>query len=501
MNKLLRKSISLAIPLAPLGLLGACAVGPDFKAPDVPKPARYTAAALPTETAKTDVPGGEAQKLVVGGKIPAQWWELFGSPLISQRIERALQNSPTIAAAQASLRQAEQNARAAAGGYWPSVSAQGSASRQKTSGAAFGTPGAPSFIYNLYGASVDVGYTLDLFGGVRRSVESQAAFAEYQQFQLEGTYLTLASNVVTASVQEAALQTQLAATEDIVKALEEQTRITDKQYELGAVALTDVLASRTQLESTRSSLPALRQQLAEVRNRLAIFLGQLPSEQDEATLDLAALTLPQEVPLSVPSELARQRPDVRAAEALLHQASANVGVATANMYPSLTISGSYGSQASRGGDLFKAATEVWSVAGGLTAPIFRGGELLSRKRAAVAAYDEALANYQQVVLEAFGDVANSLHALDNDALALRSRSAALESADKNLDLVQKSYRAGAVGYLNVLDAHRQQQAAKIDFIAARAARYSDTAALMQALGGGWWNREGASPAGAVAAQR
>lgn len=483
MNKLLRKSIHVAA-LVPLGALSACAVGPDFKAPDASQPARYTSADLPTETVTTDVAGGEAQKLVVGGKIPAQWWELFGSPLISQRIERALAHSPTAAAAQASLREAQENARAAAGGYWPSLSANGRASRQRAS-----VPGVGSSIYNLYGASVDVGYTLDLFGAVRRSVESQAALAEYQQFQLEGTYLTLAGNVVTASVREAALQTQLAATEDIVQALEEQTRITDKQYELGAVALTDVLASRTQLESTRASIPALRQQLAEVRNRLAIFLGQLPSEQDAATLDLAALTLPQEVPLSVPSELARQRPDVRAAEALLHQASANVGVATANMYPSLTISGSYGSQAARSGDLFKAATEVWSVAGGLTAPIFRGGELLSRKRAAVAAYDQAFANYQQVVLEAFGDVADSLHALDNDALALQSRNAALESADKNLDLVQKSYRAGAVGYLNVLDAQRQQQTAKIEFIAARAARYSDTAALMQALGGGWWNRE------------
>lgn len=484
-------AISL-IATAALGGLAGCAVGPDFEAPAAATPSRYTATELPAQTVATAAAGGEAQRLVAGAAIPAQWWELFGSPLISQRIERALAHSPSVAAAQAALRQAQETARAAAGGYVPSVSVGTSASRQKATTAAFGG-GDSSFIYNLYGASVDVGYTLDLFGATRRTVESQQAFAEAQQFQLEGTYLTLAANVVTASVQEAALQTQLTATEEIIAALNEQVRITEKQYELGAVARTDVLASRTQLETTRAALPALRQQLAEVRNRLAIFLGQLPSEQDAATLDLAALTLPQEVPLSVPSELTRQRPDIRAAEARLHQASANVGVATANLFPSLSISGSFGSQAARSGDLITAASEVWGISGGLTAPLLRGGELRARKRAAVAAYDEAFAAYRQTVLEAFGDVANSLHALDNDAQALQSRHAALQNADQSLDLVQKSYRAGAVGYLNVLDAQRQQQTAKIEFIRARAARFSDTAALFQALGGGWWNRESAAP--------
>lgn len=481
----------LALSVAGLAIsLAGCAVGPNFKTPEASKADRYTADSLPDKTVATPVAGGEAQVLQRGAQLPAQWWQLFGSDLISQRVEQAFAHSPSLAAAQAALREAQENAKAANGGYWPSLDLKGQASRQKANAGAAGA-GASSggYIYNLYGASVGVSYSFDIFGGVRRSVEAQRALAEYQEFQSEGAYLTLASNVVTASVREASLQTQVAATEDIIKALEEQQRISEKQYELGAVALTDVLSTRTQVEGTRATLPALRQQLAETRNQLAVYLGQMPAEQQSASLDLGALTLPQEIPLSLPSQLAQQRPDIRAAEAQLHQASANVGVATANLYPNLTISASYGAQATSGA-LFNAANEVWNVAGGLTAPIFRGGELHARKRAAVAAYDKALANYQQTVLQAFANVADSLYALDNDAQALQARYVAQQSADQNLDLVQQSYRAGAVGYLNVLDAQRQQQQAKINFITAQAARYADTAALFQALGGGWWNRDG-----------
>lgn len=481
--------------------VSGCAVGPDFKTPDAEKSERYTAQALPGTTVATPVAGGEAQTIKSGAPLPAQWWQLFGSDLISQRVDQAFAHSPSLAAAQAALREAQENAKAANGGYWPSVDLKGQASRQKVNaGAAGAGAGGGAYIYNLYGASVGVSYSFDLFGGVRRSVEAQRALAEYQQFQSEGAYLTLASNVVTASVREASLQTQVAATEDIIKALEEQQRITEKQYELGAVALTDVLSARTQVEGTRATLPALRQQLVETRNQLAVYLGQTPAEQDSATLDLGALTLPQEIPLSLPSQLAQQRPDIRAAQAQLHQASAQVGVATANLYPNLTISGSYGAQATSG-KLFDASNEIWNIAGGLTAPIFRGGELHARKRAAVAAYDQAFANYRQTVLQAFANVADSLNALDNDAQALQSRNTALQSADQNLDLVQQSYKAGAVGYLNVLDAQRQQQQAKINFITAQAARYSDTAALFQALGGGWWNRgdQGDAPESTVPA--
>ncbi|WP_028079918.1 efflux transporter outer membrane subunit [Solimonas soli] len=481
-----------ALAIAATVLATGCAVGPDFKTPEATKTDRYTAEALPQQTVSTDVAGGEAQTLRSGATIPAQWWQLYGSELISQRIDQAFTHSPTVSAAQAALRQAQENFKAASGSYFPRVDGNASVTRQKINSATLAPGSSGGYLYNVYGASVDVSYTLDLFGGVRRSVEAQAAQAEYQQYQLEGTYLTLASNVVTATVQEASLQAQVTATEDIIKALEEQQRITEKQYELGGVALTDVLAARTQLEAIRATIPALRQQLAQTRNQLAIYLGRLPSEQEAVTLDLAQITLPQDVPLSLPSQLARQRPDIRAAEAQLHAASANVGVATANLYPSLTISGSYGSQAGRDADLFKSASEVWSVAAGLAAPILHGGELRARKRAAVAAYDEALANYQQTVLQAFANVADSLHALSNDADALHSRHAALTSAEKNLDLVQRSYRAGAVGYLNVLDAQQQHQQAKINFINAQAARYSDTAALLQALGGGWWNRDAQS---------
>ncbi|NKF22775.1 efflux transporter outer membrane subunit [Solimonas marina] len=488
-----KTAVAAAAAALTLAMAG-CAVGPDYKTPAPDQATTYTAGELAKKTVATPVAGGEAQTLEFGAEIPAQWWSLFGSDLISKRIDQAFAHSPTLASAQASLRQAQENVKAANGGYWPSFDLNGQASRQKINTATQGGANG-GYIYNLFGASVGVSYTFDIFGAVRRSIEAQTAAADYQQYEAEATYLTLAANVVTASVREASLQTQVAATEDIVKSLEEQQRITEKQYQLGAVAMTDVLSARTQLEGTRASLPGLRQQLSETRNQLAVYLGVLPSDFDDASLDLSKLTLPQQIPLSVPSKLAQQRPDIRAAEALLHQASANVGVATANQLPSLTISGSYGSQATKSGDLFDGSTEVWSIAGGLTAPLFHGGELRARKRAAVAAYDQAAADYRQTVLQAFADVANSLHALGNDAQALQSRYAALQSADQNLDLVQRSYRAGAVGYLNVLDAQRQQQQAKIDFITAQAARYTDTAALFQALGGGWWNpqNDGAAP--------
>lgn len=477
-----------AAALCSLVLLAGCAVGPDFKRPETAAGDRYTAETLPSQTAATPVAGGTAQKLVAGADIPAQWWQLFGSPLISQRIDEAFAHSPSLQAAQAALRQAQENASAAAGGYWPSLSAQGTATRARGNATAI-SGNATSFYYTLYGASVNVAYTLDLFGATRRSVEAERAGAEVRQYELEGTYLTLAANVVTTSVQEASLQTQIAATEDIVKSREEQLKITQKQFELGAIARTDLLAAQSQLESTRAILPALSQQLAQVRSRLAVYLGRLPSQQEASQLDLSALSLPQEVPLSLPSQLAQQRPDIRAAEAQLHQATANLGVATADLFPKLTINAGFGSQAGASNELFKSSTEIWNIAGGLTAPLFRGGELRARKRAAQAGLDQAYANYRLTVLQGFANVSDSLNALQNDAQALQSRHAALQAAEQSLDLVQKSYRAGAVGYLNVLDAQRQEQQARIDFISAQAARYNDTAALLQALGGGWWNRE------------
>lgn len=477
-----------AAALSSLLLLSACALGPDFTRPQTAAGERYTPEALPAQTAATEVSGGAAQKLVAGAEIPAQWWQLFGSPLISQRVAEALAHSPSLAAAQAALRQAQENVNAAVGAYYPAFSADGSATRAKTNTAA--SPGSnSSYYYTLYGASVNVSYTLDLFGATRRGVEAQRAAAEYQQFQLEGAYLTLAANVVTASVQEASLQTQLSATEDILKSREEQFAITQKQYELGAIARTDLLAAQSQLESTRATLPALRQQLAQVRSRLAVYLGRMPAEQEISQLDLNALTLPQDVPVSLPSQLTQQRPDIRAAEAQLHQATASLGVATANLFPKLTLSAGYGSQAGASNELFKSPAEIWNIAGGLSAPLFQGGTLRANKRAAQAALDQAYANYRLTVLQGFANVSDSLNALQNDAQALQSRHASLQAAEQNLDLVQKSYRAGAVGYLNVLDAQRQQQQARIDFITAQSARYNDTAALLQALGGGWWNRQ------------
>ena len=475
------------LPLLISTLLGAtisgCAVGPDFKSPDAPATDRYTAQPLPEKTVATDVAGGEAQALMIGQQLPAQWWQLFESDKLDQLVTQAFKNSPNTAAARAALRQAEENLNAARGSYFPSVDANTSAQRQRSTTNILGGPGVVSRPYTLYNASVAVAYTLDVFGGVRRSVEAQSAVVDSQRYELQATYLTLAANVVTASVSEASLRDQLAATNDILVALEKQLSITEQRHQLGAAAYSDVLTARSNLAEIRATLPALEKQLAAVQNQLAVYLGQLPSETVASNFDIAELKLPQQLPLSLPSELVRQRPDVRAAEARLHQASAQIGVATANLLPQISISGNFGSQASQASKLFD--DEIWNIGIGLTQPLFHGGELTARRRAAIAAYDEAAANYRQTVLTAFQDVADALTAVQTDARALQAQYEATSSAQASLGLIERQYALGSVSFLNLLDAQRQYQQTRINYSRALASRYQDTAALFQALGGNW----------------
>jgi len=468
-----------------LGLaLAGCAVGPDYQRPDAPAVDRYTAQPLPAATAATATATGDAQRFLQGQDAPARWWATFDNAELTRRVDTALRHSPSLAAAQAALRQARENARAAGAASFPSVDANAGVTRQKQSGAAFGDTFtfAPLTVYN---ASVSVQYGIDLFGGTRRGIEAQAALADVQQAQTDATYLTLAANVVTASLQEASLREQLRATTEIVDSQRHSLKIAEQQQRIGAASLADTLAVRTQLATTEAGLPPLRARLAATRNQLATYLGTTPAQLELSPLQLDAIALPQDIPVSLPSRLVEQRPDIRAASAQLHAATAQVGVATAAMLPQISLSGSAGSQTVHAGELFSTGSRAWSLGLGLTQPLFHGGELRHRKRAAEAGMDKALADWQQTVLVAFQNVADALQALEYDAQGLAAQVAAESAAAQQLTLTRAQYQVGATGYLDLLQAERSHQQARIALIQARTARLADTAALYAALGGSW----------------
>lgn len=464
--------------------LAGCAVGPEFRAPAAPEVNGYRADALPPATVAADAPTGDAQRFLDGADVPARWWSTFDSAELDRRVDQALAHSPTIASAQAALRQAQENANAAGAALLPGVDARVGATRGNTSAAGAGSA------FSVYNAGVDVGYTLDLFGGARRGIEAQVARADLQRFLLQGTYLSLAANVATASFREAALREEIRATEEIIGAYREQLQTVEQQHAIGAKSLADVLALRSQVASASAQLPALRQELARTQTQLASYLGRFPSETDLVALELDALRLPSALPVSLPSTLVRQRPDILAAEAQLHQATAGVGVATANLLPQVTLSASLGTQALDAGDLFSAGSKTWGIGASLLQPLFHGGALRAQKRAAEAGLEQAAADYRTTVLTAFQNVADSLRALELGAEDLAAQAQAERSAARSLELVRTQYQEGAASYLQVLDATRQYQQARIGLIHARAARLADTAALYAALGGGW---QGATP--------
>jgi len=484
-----RRGIGVTVSIA--SILAGCAVGPDFKVPEPPSVANvtspYTPVPVPDQTASAPGVGGAAQRFVNGQDIPALWWEAFRSDALDRLIRSALANSPTLAAAQAALRQARETYNADAGArQWPSVNGQLGVTRQRESQAASNAPGGVDF--TLYNASVNVSYTVDAFGATRRELEGLQAAIDYQQYQVEATYLALTANVVTTAIQEASLRAQRRATEDVIEAESASLALVQRQATLGAVARGAVLAQQTQLAQTRATLPALDKALAQTRHQLAVYAGRLPSDAGLPEFSIDSLQLPQELPVSLPSALARQRPDIRASEALLHQASAQIGVATANLYPQITLSGSVGAQSLQLDKLFSGPSAAWSVGAGLLQPLFNGGSLQAKKRAAVAAYEQADAQYRQTVLNAFLNVANTLRALDSDAQTLSAQALAEGLARESLDLVTRQYQLGAVSYLGLLDAQRSYAQTRIALVQAQAARYADTAALFQALGGGWWGR-------------
>src|SRR5471032_1597515 len=489
--------------LAPLSLLclalAGCTVGPDFARPDVPANAGFAKNPL-TTTAQADIDaGGAAQRLIAGMDIPGQWWTLFRSPSLNALVEEALRANPDVSAAQAALRQANELVYADQASLFPSVSANVQKAREKVSGVTSGIPESP--ILTVSSASLSVSYAPDVFGGTRRQIESTTAQAEYERFQLEATYLTLTSNVVNTAVSLASLRDQVAATEEIITLQGGQLDLLQAQRRLGAIGDSDVLTQQTALAQTRATLPPLQKQLAQTRNQLMAYLGRFPNQDQGERFNLASLHLPETLPVSLPSAIVGQRPDVRSAQAQLHQASANIGVAVANQLPQFSITGSLGSEVASGTRLFSSGSGVWSLAGSITQPIFDAGALEHRKRAAVAAYDESAARYRGTVITAFQDVANALRALEADADALNQQVAAEHSAQASLNLVQSQFRLGAVAYINLLTAQQTYQNTVITRVKAQAARYSDTTALFQALGGGWWNRTDVDPATAGSPDR
>jgi NodT family efflux transporter outer membrane factor (OMF) lipoprotein len=468
------------------GLLSACSVGPDFQRPAAPATQVFTAGAQPVVTADAGGDGGAAQRFIAGASVPMQWWELFQSPALTGLVQDALTGSPTLLEARARLTQAQENLRAQSGAtLYPAVDAQFGVAREKVDPAVYGFPNvlsAPPF--TLYNAQVNVSYTLDLFGANHRLLEGARAQAEYQAYETEAAQLTLAANVVTAAVRQALLQAQIEATEQILQAQAQQLLITEERYRAGGAALQELQDQRSQLAQTRASLPPLRAQRQQIDHQLAVYTGKPPAQAAIPAITLAGLQLPAELPLTLPSELVRRRPDVRASEALWHEAAANVGVATANLFPRLSISASVASQRTQASDLVDGLN-VWSVGANLMQPIFHGGELRAQKRSAVAAYEASAAAYEQTVLQALQQVADSMRALEADALTLQARSTAAAQATASYDIVQRRHAVGGVSQFSLLDAQRQQLQTSLDRSRAQADRYADTVALFQALGGGW----------------
>jgi NodT family efflux transporter outer membrane factor (OMF) lipoprotein len=494
-----------AIPI----LLAACAVGPNYKRPATAPASGYSPTPLPQETAAVPGIAGSAQNLSTARDISGVWWTLFQSPALNTLIERAFAANPTIDAALAALKQAQENVSAQRGFFFPTVQANYAAQRTKLSGntASANAPGiqgngqdifplgpAQPVTYSFQTAELTVGFTPDVFGGNRRQVESLRAQANTARFQLEAAYVTLASNVVAAAIQEASTRAQIAAVKAIIEANTKSLAILRGQLGLGYAARLDVAAQESALAQVQLLLPPLEKQLEQTRDLLRVLVGNAPDHDVPETFELSALHLPEDLPVSLPSKLIEQRPDVRAAEEQVHAASAQIGVAVANRLPQFSLTGDLGGNATRFSQMFWGSGTFWDIVGNASQTIFDGGTLRHRQHAAEQAFNQAAAQYRTTVLTAFQNVADTLHALYSDADALKAAVAAEEAARVTMNLTQKQLQAGYVNYLALLSAQQAYQQAAITLIQAQASRFGDTAALFQALGGGWWNRKTASAA-------
>jgi NodT family efflux transporter outer membrane factor (OMF) lipoprotein len=468
--------------------LAGCAVGPNFKRPAAPDVGEYTPSPLSTTAATPNVSGGEAQHFANGSDIAADWWTLFHSKPLNELIEQSLTNNHDLKAAQAALSAARENVQAQRGLYYPSVTGSFSATRQRQSGQIAPALTSNAFLYNLFTPEVSVSYVPDVFGLNRRTVESLKAQEQEVRFQMIATYTTLTSNVVVAAIQEASLSMQIDATRQLIDINSDMLQILQYQFDKGYANRLDVAAQESQLAQIAATLPPLLKQLAQERDLLAVLAGQFPSQAPDEKFELSSLQLPEDLPVSLPSQLVEQRPDVLQAEANLHDASAKIGIAIANRLPNIELTANAGSSAAALDELFTTGTGFWGLGAAVTAPIFQGGTLLHRERAAKAAYDQAAEQYRSAVLVAFQNVADTLTALEQDADALKAAAAAANAAKVTLDLAQRQLQDGYAGYLALLNAEQGYQQGLINLVQAQANRYADTAALFQALGGGWWHR-------------
>ncbi len=482
-----RFSLAAAI-WAAAALNSGCAVGPDFTVPAAPDVDRYTREPQPARTAATGAALGAAQHFAPDRDIPGDWWTLFRSRGLNALIAQSLDANPNLQSALASLRAARESVAAQQGKFFPTVQANFSPSRQLTAQSLAPVLNSGENPFNLYTAQVMVSYTFDVWGQNRRAVEALQALADVQRFQVEAAYLTLTANVAVAAIQEASLRGQIDATNELIAINEKMLGTLRKQFDSGFINRSDLAAQEAALAQIKATLPPLRKQLAVQRDLLAALAGRFPSQAPFETFRLAALHLPLEIPLSVPSRLVEQRPDVRAAEEQLHAAGAQVGVAIANMLPNVTLSAGGGYTATELAGLFSPFNKFWTIAGSATQTVFDGFSLLHQKRAAEATFEQAGWAYQATVIAAFQNVADALRALQSDADALKAANDFARAAKVSLDLAQQQFTAGNVNFIVLLNAQQTNQQARIALVQAQANRLADTAALFQALGGGWWNR-------------
>ncbi|MGC1455923.1 MAG: efflux transporter outer membrane subunit [Nitrospirota bacterium] len=487
-----RRPIKRAVRPALKGLCAAllccmysCAVGPNFERPKPPSIERYTTGPTTTTTIPAD---GREQRFESCAGIAADWWRLFNSPKLDAVVKDALENNQNLHAAQASLHQSQNILRAGYGVFYPQLNAGFEAARQKTTSAATGG-NIPSSIFNLFTLSATVSYALDVFGGERRTVESLGAQVDFQHAAVLAAYITLSGNVVNAMIAKAGYQEQIKATEKIISFQRDQIKITDAQAQAGLIPYANLLSLQSQLAALEATLPPLRQKLSQTEHLLATLAGRAPAEWAPQQVELSDLTLPGELPITLPSGLVRQRPDILAAEAQLHSASAEIGVATAALFPSFSLNGAYGVGTNTSNNLFKSNSNFWNLGANISAPLFRGGTLWYGRQSALDAYQVCSANYRQTVLGAFAQVADTLRGLEHDAELVQAQSRALSASEEAQRLILSNYQAGTANYVQVLIANGQYQQAKISYIQAEAQRFQDTVALFVALGGGWWNSE------------
>jgi NodT family efflux transporter outer membrane factor (OMF) lipoprotein len=470
--------------------LSGCAAGPDFTPPAPPTTTGYVSPGEAAASEDDAGPSAARQTLALGEKVASDWWMLFRSPDLNQVVQKAIAGSRTLESAEARLTQAHDAIAASSSSLYPQVGLTAGVAREKVSATEFGLgprafPLPPNF--NLFQVGPTASYTLDLFGGAHRRIEQQSALADYQRDQLAAAYLTLTGDTVTEAIQVATTRGLLKAVDDILDIDRENLDLVHKERVAGTVPDSDVIIAETQLAEDETLQPGLQQQESAATHALAVLLGRAPGDWSPPDFDLASLALPDQLPVSLPSELVHQRPDIQAAEAQLHAASAEIGIATAQLYPAITLSAAAGTSALDAGQLFNSAGLVWSIAAGLTQPIFDGGMRQAERRAALAAFKASAADYQQTVLQAFGQIADILQALTHDAHLLATQQHALEMASEAVRLQRISYSRGGTGILNLLDAQRQYQQALLAYTRAQAMRYQDTTQLLVAMGGGWWD--------------